>query len=445
MAGPAAPMWEHRSVTGTTAELLLRGGALVLGIVIFIVAVLSIIRTMVVPRATSSWLAASVSQAVVLSVRAVAATRRTFPARESVLAWAGPLIILFQMIVWLLLFLLAYGLMIFGVGTLDFGDSMRESGSSLFTLGFASINTESQTIIDFMAAATGPIVIALLIGFLPTIYSIYLDRETDVTQMSTMGGEPAWGPELLCRLSVSGAITTLPELCASWTDWTTRIRLTHVNYPMLLRVRSTRSTRNFVLALLTMGDAAALYLSLTTTKPRKEAFSLLLAGDQTLEVLFVYLHSPRTSLRNRTIEPHVNVGDVHALRTVKHLPPWNRRFLATQLASDIDILRGLDAKTVSRLRVGERGGTTLTRADFDQAVDLLRRAHFPIEVDIDEAWEQFRLARSRYEFAAFGLCHELDVTPAPWSGTRRFKTQVHWPTHVVDVLDELGDDEEPQQ
>jgi len=45
-----------------------------------------------------------------------------------------------------------------------FVDSFRQSGSSLFTLGFADTNQVGPTILAFMAAATGPIVIALLIG-----------------------------------------------------------------------------------------------------------------------------------------------------------------------------------------------------------------------------------------------------------------------------------------
>ena len=87
---------------------------------------------------------------------------------------------------------------------------MRQAGSSLFTLGFASVNTEDQTIIDFMAAATGPIVIAMLIGFLPTIYSAYLEREVDVTMLSAMGGEPAWGPEFLSRMAMGDTLDRSP-------------------------------------------------------------------------------------------------------------------------------------------------------------------------------------------------------------------------------------------
>ncbi len=86
---------------------------------------------------------------------------------------------------------------------------MRQSGSSLLTLGFAVANTEDLTIIAFVAAATGPIVIGMLIGFLPTIYSVYIEREVDVTMLGTTAGEPVWGPELLARHALAGDIEGL--------------------------------------------------------------------------------------------------------------------------------------------------------------------------------------------------------------------------------------------
>ena len=42
-----------------------------------------------------------------------------------------------QLLSWLLLYFGAYGLWIYGIGGVDCEDSFRESGSSLFTLGFA--------------------------------------------------------------------------------------------------------------------------------------------------------------------------------------------------------------------------------------------------------------------------------------------------------------------
>ena len=81
---------------------------------------------------------------------------------------------------------------------------------------------------------------------------------------------------------------------------------------------------------------------------------------------------------------------------------------------------------------------TITRAEFDAAVDLLRRADFPIDTPLDEAWEQFRVSRSRYEYAVYAMARELDATPAPWSGPRRVPTGTMWPTRVVDLLPEVS-------
>ncbi|WP_371079168.1 hypothetical protein, partial [Salmonella enterica] len=109
-----------------------------------------------------------------------------------------------QLLTWLVLFLIGYGLMIYGVsGRMPLGEAMRQSGSSLLTLGFAATDRSEQTVIDFAAAATGPIVIALLIGFLPTIYSVYLEREQAVMMLTVSGGGPAWGAEILARYSVA--------------------------------------------------------------------------------------------------------------------------------------------------------------------------------------------------------------------------------------------------
>jgi hypothetical protein len=73
-------------------------------------------------------------------------------------------------------------------------------------------------------------------------------------------------------------------------------------------------------------------------------------------------------------------------------------------------------------------------------VDVLQRSGFPIDRDLDAAWEQFNVVRSRYEFAAYEICRRLDVTPAPWSGSRRIPTPTMWPTLAVDVLPDIPTD-----
>jgi hypothetical protein len=70
----------------------------------------------------------------------------------------------------------------------------------------------------------------------------------------------------------------------------------------------------------------------------------------------------------------------------------------------------------------------------------MRRSGFPIDRDLDEAWDLFRVARGRYEFAALEICRRLDVTPAPWSGTRSIATPTIWPTLAGDVMPHIDQD-----
>ncbi|MFZ4486926.1 MAG: hypothetical protein ACOYO9_10085, partial [Candidatus Nanopelagicales bacterium] len=141
-----------------TAELASRGLSMTLGVVLFLAVTVSLMRTVIVPRPLRSLYTDAVMWLIISVVQVIARARRSFIARDSALAWIGPILILGLLIAWLFGFLVAYGLMLYGVGGKGLGDSMRESGSSLFTLGFAGSDTENQTVIDFIAAATGPIV-----------------------------------------------------------------------------------------------------------------------------------------------------------------------------------------------------------------------------------------------------------------------------------------------
>jgi hypothetical protein len=111
-----------------------------------------------------------------------------------------------------------------------------------------------------------------------------------------------------------------------------------------------------------------------------------------------------------------------------------RHAIATEIAASQDSAQGQDRQAMAALSAGATETRGVTREEFDRAVDLLRRAGFPIENDPDVAWPAFCAARSRYEFAALAVAERLDATPAPWSGPRRVPTPVMYPTSVVDVL-----------
>jgi hypothetical protein len=424
-------------------DLLSRGGASIVGFLLVLATTISLMRTVVIPRALHSLISDTVSKVVTSTALILSRMRRTYAKRDGVLAWAGGTIIVLQLLTWLALYLVGYGLLIYGVSGMGMGDAMRESGSSLLTLGFASQNTEDQTIIDFLAAATGPIVIAMLIGFLPTIYSVYIEREVNVTMLGTAGGEPVWGPEMLARYSLADAVDDSEDTFAEWSRWAAALRMTH-DLPVLVWVRSALASRHYITSLLAVMDAAALMLSRNSSRKHPKAFTMLLQGGQALEVMYVFLFR-KAPWRDRRLFAGMFTDRSPELQGLSEaMPVWNKRMMATELASDADAAQGLDADAVAALERGDIHPLSITRADFDEAVEMLRRAHFPIDRDLDDAWDHFRVMRSRYEFPAYQIAYRLDATPTPWSGDRRIPTPVAWPTPAVTLIPRHSSTDDPE-
>jgi len=421
-------------LTVSPTELASRSFCFVLGVLLFLAMIVSLLRTIVVPRALRSFFSSTIMAAVVGASWGLARTRRHYKGRDSVMAWGGPLIIIVTLLAWLIGFLFAYGLMIYGVGGNSFGDALAQAGSSLFTLGFDAGHSQDQTILDFMAAATGPIVIALMIGFLPTIYGIYTSREVAVTQLSTEAGEPAWGPEFLVRAHLTDRLLLNDDIYATWAEWATTLRLTHLTYPALVHVRSARAQRHYATSLLAMMDAAALSVSLNHERQHHQAYLLLAQGVQTFDTLYVTSIAPRKfvsrlPILGRFVKPTVMVDE-----SMIAMPSREPGRTAAQMAASADAVRGMAHEAIGLLDTGEDMPLTLTRAEFDEAYTMLDDAGFPIEYSADDAWAFFSRLRQRYEFPAYAICSKLDAPPAPWSGPRRVPTGTLAPSRAMDFL-----------
>jgi len=423
------------SLAVSPAELASRSFCFVLGVLLFLAMIVSLLRTIVVPRALRSFFSGAIMGAVVGITWGIARLRRTYKGRDSVMAWGGPLIIIVTLLAWLIGFLFAYGLMIYGVSGNSFGNSLAQAGSSLFTLGFDAGHSQDQTILDFMAAATGPIVIALMIGFLPTIYGIYTAREVAVTQLSTEAGEPAWGPEFLVRAHLTDRLERNDAIFQEWAGWATTLRLTHLTYPALIHVRSARAQRHYATSLLAMMDAAALSVSLNHERQHHDAYTLLAQGVQTLDSLYVTSIAPRKFVSRLPILGHFVKPSVRIDSALVAMPSREPGRTAAQMAASADAVRGMAKDALGLLDTGEELQITLTREEFDQAYAMLEEAEFPIEYNADDAWAMFSRLRQRYEYPAFAICAKLDAPPAPWSGPRRVPTATLSPSLAMNYFE----------
>ena len=104
--------------------------------------------------------------------------------------------------------------------------------SSLTTMGFAEPNGTGRIWIAFVEATIGLGLVALLISYLPTIYSAYNGREKGTNRLRPIAGSPPSATEFLQSLQRLGSLDS-PELWRNSADWMLDLEQTHTAFPIL--------------------------------------------------------------------------------------------------------------------------------------------------------------------------------------------------------------------
>jgi hypothetical protein len=337
----------------------------VLGGAIVLVTSLSVLRTLVIPGGRAGWLTKLADRLTGAAFRAICKPVRAYETRHRILAAHAPVMLAITLAIWICLYVLGYGLLLWPA-THGLATALREAGSSLLTLGFASTHGTEPTLVDLAAAATGLIVVALQIAYLPTLYASFNRRETEVTLVGVRAGHPAWGPELLARNEMATTVVDLPEFYRGWERWAADVAESHASYPILIRFRSPDPRSSWLIALLAVMDSAALLHALSPgATPAQARLSLRMGIDCLRQIA-------------RTIG----------------------------LPFDDDPLPDV--------------GIELSRAEFDEGLARLEGVGFQAERTPEEAWRHFQGWRVNYESIAYRLAFATDSVPARWSGPRRF-------------------------
>ena len=338
-------------------------GAFALGLVIAGYTASSVLRSLVVPRGLTSFLAGFVSRLNRKTFLFISNRFDSYESKDKVMAFGGPVFLVVLLMSWLVLFLLGFTLMIWPFAE-SFKGAFLEAGSSMFTLGFSGTENTAGAILHFAAAATGLIVVALLIAYLPTLYSAFNRRETLVTLLQGRAGAPAWGPEILARHKLAGLMDELRPLYEEWERWAADVAESHTNYPPLIYFRSPHPLRSWVIGLLAVMDGAALQLALAPDSAPTEARLCLRMGFSCLRYIADLLRIP--------YDPDPLPDDP----------------------------------------------IELTFEEFAAGVERLEQAEFPMEKTPEEAWLHFKGWRVNYESIAYALADLVVAPPGPWSGGR---------------------------
>ena len=347
--------------------------AAVVGGLLVIVAARSVIGTIIVPRPTGSWLIRSVDKAVDATYQIVTKPiKENYRTRDRILASEAAVILLVQLIAWLGLFFIGFALLLWPFVHGGITSAFTIVGPAVWFIGSSTTSGIGQRAIEDCAGLTGLVVVTLQIAYLPTLYSAFNRRETDIALLNARAGVPSWGPELLARThyalgSGSSTIDTLPDLFAQWERFAADVAESHTTYLPLVRFRSPRPLSSWLIALLAVLDAAALFLAL----------------------------SPK-------IAPEVPA----------------RLCLRSGFICLTEIARAMGLKVPEAPDPDE--GISLPYEEFLDAVARMEKVDFPIERPPEQAWPEFVGWRVNYEQAAYAIAYAIGSVPALWSGPRKW-------------------------
>ncbi len=347
-------------INGVVSVIVFLAGASIVGY-----AVMAAVRTVVLQRGDQVRLTRYVFHSINALFQMRARKAQTYLERDRIMALYAPISLLMLPIAWLVLIVIGYMLMYRAIGVQPLYDALKVSGSSVFTLGFFTVDTLPVTILEFTEATLGLGIVALLLSYLPTMYSAFSRRETLVTLLEVRADSPPSAVTLITRAHGVRGLDYLAELWELWEVWFAEIDESHTSLSAINFFRSPQPDRSWITAAGCVLDTAALVTAVVDMPPSPEAQLCIRAG-------FVALRHISDFFR---IEYYPD----------PHFP-------------DQPI--------------------SITREEFDEACKELAAAGVPLKADFDQAWLDFAGWRVNYDTPLLALC-ELTMAPyAPWSSDR---------------------------
>lgn len=290
--------------------------ALISGFLLLTVVLLDAFQTIILPRRPVGHLRITRLFFVLTwgPWRTVTGLLRTRSLREQFYSIYGPLSLLLLFILWALLLTAGFAFIFFGL-RIPFHDPMLTSGSewarlrsclyvsgtTLFTLGLGDVLPQSHAarFMTVLEAGTGLGFVALVIGYLPVLYTAFSQREILVALLDSRAGSPPTAGELLLRHNFTGGGQALRKLLEEWERWCAEMLETHISYPILCYYRSQHDNQSWLASLTAVLDTCALLIALLDGEETRQAQLTFAIGRHTLVDLGHVFHREAQEARLR--------------------------------------------------------------------------------------------------------------------------------------------------
>jgi hypothetical protein len=350
---------------GETSMIVLQIIVFLLGLLITLATLSSAIRQTVLPGRKSVRLSRTLYRTTFLLFRLVIVRIQSEGVRSALAAFYVPMSVMLLPVTWVMLLLLGFSMMFWGMAEQSPGTSLSLSGAAITTEGFLAPKGGGQTTLYILEGIIGLGIVGLFITFLPTAYSIYSQREKLVTRVAFRFGAPPSGIQVLAEAYRLGLAQELDELWRTWEDWFTTMAETHITNSGVIFYRSSQPGTSWITTAGAILDASALF----------------------------------SSTVNREDDPWVKLCFQAGCRTL--------RDIVTEVARPSIALALASEKAIH-----------VTRAEYDDACETLSSSGVPLKEDREESWRVFVSMRSQYDTFLIALANLVYAPKAPWSSDR---------------------------
>ena len=216
--------------------------------------------------------------------------RRLSPGNaDMVLNYFGPLWMLGLISFWASLLIVSFAFIGWGAGSRyhvavgappSFFWDLYGSGTTLFTLGMGDIYPVSTAarVIAVAEAGVGLGLLALVIGYVPVLYSAFSRREVMVSLLDAPAGSPPTGMELVRRNFDGTDPAPLVGVLSDFERWGAELLEVYLSYPVLMYYRSQHDRQSWLAALVAVADACAMLIAAQDPRFQRQArftFALL--------------------------------------------------------------------------------------------------------------------------------------------------------------------------
>ncbi|MGH7742407.1 MAG: potassium channel family protein [Candidatus Eiseniibacteriota bacterium] len=258
--------------------------------------------------------------------RVIASRIRKPSRRETLLGFFGPSSLLLLLVCWAIGLVVGFALLqiaaraLAGLAPERWVTQLYMSGETFFTLGFGDVTpaTGLGRLLSVVESGMGFGFLGTVVGYLPTIYSAFSQREIEISLLDAWAGSPPSAAEFLARQRDLGEHGMAERVLSGWERWAAQLLETHISYPLLAYYRSQHSNQSWLAALTVILDSTAVLIAAGDTRVARQAErTFAMARHAMVDITQIFVRRYQPNEHDRL--PEVQLARLRARLVARHV------------------------------------------------------------------------------------------------------------------------------